>query len=226
MKPIKFAALAVAATLVSTSAFAATEVIIDFDPTDGFSENDVITGFDLGGGITATVSAEGNTDPGLGEARLYNTDPPVGADPDLEAPFDNVGGVGPDELDPGLVLIIQQSAGGVPNDDGSGGSITFSFNQMVTFMGFDIFDDVDNFSVEGDGQDQVLDGIDIGGNNDYLRIADLNWSVTSLTFDFKNASGAIDRFVFEAPSEVPLPAGAPLLLAGLGAFAWMKRKKS
>ena len=128
--------------------------IIDF-PTADFSENDVISGFEIAPGIEATVSAEGVTSPSLGEARLYDTNPPVGADPDLEAPFTNVGLEGPAFLDPGLVLIIQQSdsPSDVANDDGRGGVITFTFNQMVTFMGFDLFDDVSGFVAFGDVPD-------------------------------------------------------------------------
>lgn len=54
---------------------------------------------------------------------------------------------------------------------------------------------------------------------------------TAVTFDVQNTGAAVQSFIgsfdFEKATTapvVPLPAGMPLMLAGLAAFAWVRRK--
>ncbi|MEL7487286.1 MAG: hypothetical protein AAGJ87_08745, partial [Pseudomonadota bacterium] len=100
---------------------------------------------DFGFGVTAAVTTSSN----IGQSIIFDTTDPTSADSDLEAPFTRVGaenGIldadGPGGPTPGNVLIISEN--GAPftpaDDDASGGSITFVFSEIVTFLGFDALD--------------------------------------------------------------------------------------
>ena len=210
-----------AAVCFAGAAQAATYTI-DFEE---FSDGDIVSRVDFGAGDFANgadVTASGNSSSSPDEARAYNTTNLDGLDPDLDAPF-----TGP-VPNPGNVLVVQGPLStGTPNDDGQGGDISFTFDRMVTFLGFDAFDDVDNLTVTGFLDDAFVasTSISIGSDNESGQVAGLSWDVDLLIFDFGHASGAIDNLVVDV-APIPLPAGAPLLLAGLGAFAWLKRKKS
>lgn len=92
-------------------------------------------------------------------------------------------------------------------------------------MGFDVLDDVTNFSVTSDTGESI-GPFSLNYNNQFLSFTDLSWEgVTSLTFDFGNASGAIDNISFQVAA-VPLPATLPLLLVGFGAFGFAARRKT
>jgi len=64
-------------------------------------------------------------------------------------------------------------------------------------------------------------------NNEFLSFTGLDWDgVTSLTFDFGRASGAIDNISFSVPA-IPVPASLPMLLSGLiGLGAISRRRKA
>lgn len=217
LKPI---GLFCAAVCFAGTAQAATYTI-DFEE---FADGDIVDRVEFGSGPTANgadVLAIGNSSSSPDEARAYDTTNLSGLDPDLDAPF-----TGP-VPNPGNVLIVQGPLStGTPNDDGQGGTIGFSFDSMVTFLGFDAFDDVENLTVTGylNKVEVGSTSISIGSDNESGQVLGLSWEVNFLTFDFGRASGAIDNILVEV-APVPLPAGAPLLLAGLGAFAWVKRKK-
>ena len=93
---------------------------------DEYEHGDVITEVSLGGGVTAAVTASGNTNGSPDEARIFDTTLDNTADPDLEGPF-TTDGVNFD-FDAGRALIIQENDDDVPDDDGRGGWITFTLS--------------------------------------------------------------------------------------------------
>jgi hypothetical protein len=145
------------------------------------------------------------------------------ADPDLEIDFKNTSADRDASFRPGKVLIIQDSDGSaIPDNSRRGGVMAFVFDQMVTFSGFTIVDDA-TISVTADGG-----AIDIGTFSvalkegyDIFCFAAVG-GITSLRFDYNGDSGAIDNIMVSA---VPVLAGLPLMLAGLGAFAALKRRR-
>lgn len=164
-------------------------------------------------------------------AQIFDTANPgsnADGDPDLGIPFvDAVTGAA--FANPGNVLIVQEDPnadGGLdtnPDDAGDGGIIEFVFDQVVNILSFEVFDDVTNFTVTTDVAGQT-ETVNIGEDNEALLVL-LNFDgVQTLTFDFGNASGAIDNITFEVPA-IPLPAGMPLLLAGLAGLGYMSRRR-
>ncbi len=203
--------------------------VLDFE---SFSAGTVINAFSVDG-ITGSVAAVG----GSNQAMVFDTDNPTGNDDDLAAPFFDsftgpapAGGtpaVGAGELNPGKVLIISGDGdAGDPDDNAGGGTITFTFDQAVTFNGFDVFDDVSNFLVSANGGAFTLAAINMDYDNQFTSVTGIGWEgVTSLVFDFGQASGAIDSIDFSIPTQVPVPASLPLLAFGLGAFGYIARRR-
>lgn len=233
---MKVLSTALAAVVVASGASAAVINFEQFDKGEIISTTDGSSYFAVAG-VDIEVTAAGGSD----DAMIFDTNPPVsGQDTDLAAPFykDMVddpdrGGAwglpvdGTDTLTPNNVLIISEDGDSSdPDDNQSGGQIVFNFSQMITFMGFDVLDDVENFSVTANtGESET--GITLDFNNQFASFTGLNWTgVNSLLFDFGNASGAIDNLQFEV-APVPVPASLPLLLAGFaGLGALSRRRKS
>ncbi|WP_299968237.1 VPLPA-CTERM sorting domain-containing protein [uncultured Roseobacter sp.] len=141
----------------------------------------------------------------------------------------------------GNVLIRQRTSdrnGDLANDQANNGGITFTLlaGKALTWLGASAVDD---------GKFGFF--TTTGGINTWLgSIAGLDDSETAaLTFDnpsplieegdsfsiFFKGSGAVDSFVFAEeddfnPTPVPLPAGLPLLLAGLGGLALVSRRRA
>ncbi|MEM9787217.1 MAG: VPLPA-CTERM sorting domain-containing protein [Pseudomonadota bacterium] len=187
-----------------------------------FSHGDVITTLSLEGGVTASVSASGNSASSPNEAWIFDTSLSNTRDPDLEAPFTD-DGVNFD-INTGNALIIQESPNTAADDDGRGGWITFTFSQAITFLGFDFLDDGD-VVVNDDNDNAVRVGTPRGSDFDnyFTSSGLLNWTnVTQLTFNFGRDSGAIDNISYEI-APVPLPASLLLLLAGMGALGFAAR---
>ncbi len=211
--------LTIAATVgLATAASAGT---ITFD---GYSHGDVISSLDLGGGVTAAVSADGNSRSSPDQAWIFDTSLSNTADPDLEGPFTTDGSVY--DVYAGRALIVQENMH-TPDDDGNGGIITFSFSQAISFLGFDFLDDETVTASDNNGNSITI-GTPRGRafDNYFTTSGDLGWAnVTQLSFDFGHNSGAIDNLRFDIP-QVPVPASLPLLLAGIGALGFAARRKA
>ncbi|MEL7389176.1 MAG: VPLPA-CTERM sorting domain-containing protein [Pseudomonadota bacterium] len=215
-----------AAGFVVSAPFAASAATFDFE---GFAPGTTINSVS-DGGVTASITVTPNGN-GLPAAQIFDTANPgsnADGDPDLGIPFvDAVTGAA--FANPGNVLIVQEDPnadGGLdtnPDDAGDGGIIEFVFDQVVNILSFEVFDDVTNFTVTTDVAGQT-ETVNIGEDNEALLVL-LNFDgVQTLTFDFGNASGAIDNITFEVPA-IPLPAGMPLLLAGLAGLGYMSRRR-
>ncbi|MEM6408497.1 MAG: VPLPA-CTERM sorting domain-containing protein [Pseudomonadota bacterium] len=185
------------------------------------------------GTITATLTTKRKSGGVLvdGIAAIFDTENPANG---------LSGSTGDDDLTEGSGLftgtgfggaLIISETGSTPgielapaDDNGSGGTIMFDFgSNLVNLVSFDILDDATITAVVN-GVSVSYDVAADGGFGEGFDLSALT-NVSSVLFDFNNASGAIDNFVVEAVAPVPLPAGLPLLLAGLGGFALLRRRK-
>lgn len=151
----------------------------------------------------------------VNSALIFDAANGVDADPDLQ--FADAGGV--------LVIAENDLSGSrdLPDDNSNGGSITFDFVQAVTLESFSVFDDATITVVTADAT--FVADVPGDGESDSFLIGDDRFAgVTSLTFDFGTASGAIDDIVVSLTA-VPLPAGLPLMLVGLGALGIARSRK-
>ncbi|MEM7471243.1 MAG: VPLPA-CTERM sorting domain-containing protein [Pseudomonadota bacterium] len=211
----------------AVAAASAQASVFDFD--DPALQDKIVTSVTTSDGlITANLKVVANKNSqnsDVDEALVFDTENGADGDPDLQSAF--VSDLNPAvTANAGGVLVIAEndlSNGQLPDDNQNGGSITFEFLKAVDFSGFTIYDDANitvtsnlggsvSANVVGDGKFSTFS---FGGPG-------LN-GVTSLTFDFGRASGAIDDIQVSL-SQVPLPAGLPLLLAGLGGFALLRRR--
>ena len=213
-------AIAASAALIGVAG----AVTIDFEEfANGEIVNTQISG--------VTISATG----GVGEAVVFTTTAPVdpaSGDPDLQAPFEDVGGG--DDLFPGNILIVSENdcedGFCLPADDAVGGEITVEFTnpQGVIFESVNVFDVTDgnaDFSIDLFDLDDMLIGTivaasNIGDNQFATLVNQFDGVVGKLVFDF-GGSGAIDDLTF---TEVPLPGALILMLTGLGLGRVMSRK--
>lgn len=228
-KTLAAASVLGAAAILSTAAANAANVIVDFS---GFSEGQVLNGaFNFGGGVTGTISTVANGTSGghtTGEAMVFDTSPgslSVGNDPDLRSNFTNVADSN-DQRDFGNALILQERGASSPDDAARGGQIIFTFDSLVSLTRIFILDGNDNgptgVSLFTDGSTTALASNLGGGDREFeIHEFDPNSIVSQLTVDFAG-SGAIGQFGFAA---VPVPASLPLLLTGLGAVAWVARRR-
>ena len=172
-------------------------------------------------------------------AMIFDTNNPSGGDADLGAPFTNVG---PDQgsAPSGNVLIISEDGdAGDPDDNGNGGTFTFDFDNVVTFLGFDAVDFSDanaNLIVRlFDTSATEIFSYDFGasiggvvGDNEYYSFFSNVFGagvagVASATIQL-TGSGAIDNLTFEV-SDVPIPGALPLLLSGIAGLGFAMRRK-
>lgn len=219
---LKLTTIALAGALTAGAAQAAT---LTFDETNVYASGDIVTSFSKGG-VSGTISATGGTN----QAMIFDSRVLTGNDADLVGPFykffdaNGVADTSRGISNPHNILIISEDGDQTdPDDNGSGGTITFMFDQLVNFTGFRVFDDVDSFVVRSDKGD-VSDPISLDNDNQWENVRTDFKGVSTLTFDFGSASGAIDNLKF-TPAVVPVPASLPLLLAGVGAFGFVKRRK-
>ncbi|MEO0667087.1 MAG: VPLPA-CTERM sorting domain-containing protein [Pseudomonadota bacterium] len=226
----KFIAAGAFVVGLTGAASAATVDFGEFTPGQILSLNT-----DFGDGIVADVSAMG----GVAQAVVFDTEnaPSIVNDPDLANPFTN-------SVDPtdtrrfDNALIVQENNPGTP-DDAVGGSLTFEFTSILALTDIYLLD-----TEAGSFVELFLDGISVDKLDVTAALdSDTNNTLTNNEFtllDFEGAqgnklvvsflkSGALGEFeaavVPPNTPAVPLPAGLPLLLAGLGAFAVMRRTK-
>jgi hypothetical protein len=213
------------AAVAMFAANSANAAVIDFE---NFAAGDILSTFGIAG-VGVTVTATG----GSGDAMIFDSRSYTGGDSDLQAPFyeeftgtshNGTPVAGTATLNPGNILIVSEDGDSSdPDDNGSGGTITFNFTSRVMLTGFDVLDDVTNFSVTTNNG-PLVSGLSLDYNNQFLSYSNIDQvGVNVITFDFGNASGAIDNISFEI-APVPVPASLPLFLAGMGAFGLAARR--
>lgn len=221
MTNFKTAALS---AVIFAAAGMANATTVDFA---GFASGDILgAGTDLGGGVVADISAIG----GIAQAVIFDTNNPTGGDTDLASPFTN----SVDPLDSrgfGNALIVQENPGDpIVPDDVVGGTLIFSFGSNVSIGDLFLLDtEEESFVSLLLGGETVLtltvddtNQSDTNGPPNAFTALDFGGAIGDQLVISFSASGALGEF---DASPVPLPAGLPLLLGGIGAFAWMKRRK-
>lgn len=233
---MKFLLTASVLALSTTAVSAATvDLGINFDTTDNASNftshGELVTRFDFGNGLTGSidvVNGFGSTAT-KGEARIFDTRETGTADDDLEGDFTNVADSN-DVVDFGKALIIQERVGlasDIPDDERRGGTVTFTFDNAVDILSLAYLDGEKGAIATADGI-QIGDfGSGVSGDHKFVMLDFSNdpnaFQITTLSIQY-NGSGAIGGLNF-VPSPVPLPAGLPLLLAGLGGLGMAARKR-
>lgn len=225
MKTFRIAAAAAVGICAASMSHAAT---VDFA---SFSEGAILgTGTNLGGGVVADISAVG----GVAQAVVFDTADGTTStdnDPDLTTTFTNAEDSN-DVQDFGNALIVQENATGGPDDNASGGTLTFSFLSDVVLDELFLLDSATGTIATLFANGSIVSSFTLtsGNESDTGNNPDNN-EFTLL--DFGGAKGDTLKVVFADSgavgqievSAIPVPAGLPLLLGGLGAFAWMKRRK-
>ncbi|SFF77452.1 VPLPA-CTERM sorting domain-containing protein [Roseobacter denitrificans] len=217
----------IAVAAVMTGAAGMTQAAtVDFN---NFAEGAVLgDNTDLGGGVFADITAF----KGIDKAVVFNTLGAVNTtkDKDLLSPFTNAEDA-TDKRGFGNALIVQENDG-APDDNGSGGTIVFSFLTDVILDELFLLDSeigttaslfsgstlVKAFSLTADNES------DTGNNpaNNEFTVLDFGGATGDKLEVVFTRSGAVGEIEVSA---VPVPAGLPLLLGGIGAFAWIKRRK-
>ncbi len=242
------AATLIAGSLAFTAGMAKASSIVQFDQNfgsallEGTIVSDGVNGaFNFGNGLTGNISTSNPGSRATGRVQIFDTNPGTGSvlnDPDLLGPFSAARGQNLPDLTFGNALILEETRGsrpapGFPDDAANGGRITFAFDVPIALTAIFLLDAGDNagsariflddveFDVTsflGLGPTQTFGGRD--REYDFIQFDD-NTIVNSFSVEFPG-SGAIGRF---GATVVPVPATLPLLLTGLGAFAWVARKR-
>jgi len=160
--------------------------------TSLFSQDCTDIGFDLGHAGDVWGDAIGCT----GETVLFDSENPTGGDHDLEGHWGNI-------------LIIQENAGGEPDDCGEGGTIILSFDPPVDIVSIPVIDiEETGGTITGcgpNGEELGVVDIPVTGNNGYVDVHVNFEGVSSVKINL-TSSGAIDDFI-SCESETVLPVG-------------------
>ncbi|MEM6564239.1 MAG: VPLPA-CTERM sorting domain-containing protein [Pseudomonadota bacterium] len=201
---------------------------LDFEQ---FDEGEVLgAGTVLGGGIVADISAIG----GVAQAVVFDTAEDTDStdnDPDLETSFTNAEDED-DVRDFGNSLIVQENDSGGPDDNGTGGTLIFEFMKLISLSSVYLLDaeEETTATLYRDGNIVLSFTLDETNESDtnnnpnnneftFLDFGDARGDELVVTFARSGAVGELEASI------VPVPAGLPLLLGGIGAFAWVKRRK-
>lgn len=224
-----FLAIGLAAALISSAPAHAASTVIDFEGPN-YNSNPITQIYDADGFLRGTVSVTG----GINEAWVYDTNPPVGADPDLEAPFYDAAQRARgnfDPLNPGNALIIQENPGSIPDDNARGGIMTFEFFDPVDVYNLTLLDasrgnvTVSAFDAGGAliGTNKNLFNGDTNRAPNYYEVLELSYlGVSTLKLNLHRVSGAVDNIKISA---VPLPAAFWLFGSAILAFGVVTRRK-
>lgn len=199
----------------------AATTILDFDNADSSALQPVpLTTYTEDGYTFALTYTTDNDARGPAFFDTTCTGSDCNGDTDLVPETQGENGVG------GNVLILQEELpSSTPDDDGAGGSITFTLLSGSDFIltGFSAIDDASfSASTVGDG---TLGSISMPDDSDTgsVQFASSVLSVgDSFTLHY-SGSGAFDSLVLQA---VPVPASLPLLMAGVGGLVAMRRRSS
>lgn len=213
--------LLAAAFLLPTSAFAVT---IDFDALDSSATQSLLTSFTEDGfSFDVDFVADGNAS----GVAIFDTTC-VGAacngDTDLTPASQGENGV------EGNVMILQENGAPLPDDDFNGGLfiLTLTSGPAFNFIGASAIDDTSyDFGTRIGGTDQYYASLDLDNNSETGIVSFMSGlvEVGDSILVRSYGSGGFDSLVLD-PAPVPVPAGLPLMLAGLGAFAWVRRKST
>lgn len=220
IRTFAFAAFATAALAAPAAA-----LTLDFDSgTSTFSSN-LLTRYEQGGlvfDITHTSSEGPN---------LFNAVCPGGVNPDGQTSRCASAGDDKDLLPAGgaqngvsgNILIREEDSSDTVADDARGsGDIIFTLVSGPAFsvLGFSAIDN-ETFSILVGGQE--LGRIEHQNENQTTALTFVDPSPVTTNFTVRYfGSGGVDSIVL-AP--VPLPAGLPLLLAGIGGLAFLRRRR-
>ena len=215
--------IGIVAAAIAAAGFGANAAILDFE---SYSGGDFVNVINLGGGVTVTVSGDGGSTAG-NAAMIFDTaaNPITGGDSDLAAPFTLDTGPGRQtggSLQPGKVLILSEDLDqSDPDDDAAGGIFTFTFSSLVNIESILLLDDINATlsTAKGSTSETVTSNNEFkvksfAGNTDFMRVNVLQVALSD--------SGAIDELEF---SVIPIPAGLPLLLSGLGVLGLAARRR-
>ncbi|MCP5535719.1 MAG: PEP-CTERM sorting domain-containing protein [Akkermansiaceae bacterium] len=233
-------------TAVAGPAVAQSTHVITFDEaSQNLQHGSLFSGSEysgLGGGVTFTVDSKGRHD----QLIIFDTNQSGTADPDLENPFLGGNLKGVRNLGNALIIaenLVDRNNNGLidsPDDEAAGGRIGVIFgNSQVSAVGFSLYDtpetsksdvtvvfkDMNGLSVTWKPSDLIANGTNVDFANHYgNHISNISASQLGLkniqSIDFNIESGAIDNLVFHT---VPEPSSLALL--GLGASAWLLRRK-
>ncbi len=177
------------------------------------------------GTISAKLKVEANRNrhnSNVDQALIFDTENGVDGDPDLQSTF--LSDDGRRKSNAGGVLVISENDllnGQLPDDNQNGGKIIFTFDQLITFNGFSIYDDA-FVTVTSDTGATFDARVRNDGRFDDFSVGDDRFAGSrQLTFDFNGHSGAIDNLQISA---VPLPAGVAFLLSGIAGLGLLRRR--
>ena len=228
----------IAASAVALMATGASAATVDFGTNLDITQNlsastehgEIFDTFDFGNGISGYVVVENNGQAGAGEARIFDSGLTGTSDRDLEGDFTNPDDAS-DTRDFGNILIIQERANlasSIADDERSGGAITFIFDQAINLLSLDYLDGERGAVISTGNSILGALGRNVNGDNEFTSFDFAGLSdaagITQFRVDYVG-SGAIGAFDATLAA-VPLPAGLPLMLLGLGGLGVMRRRNA